>query len=191
MIIEFYLEKSDILLCYACPTAFHYHTWSYLWGIPGDNQRVSKVKFSTRLKLPKTDKNHKTREYFSTLDVCKPLGIDHKTYRSHEGKLLPAAQTTPNTGFRIFTEKQITQLKELWIKKIEYLHKKRHYHYHKTGNLYSLSEACRFIGIIQVTFRKYEGKLLPFARRDNSGRRIFTKQEIEQIKEIWKNHKNK
>jgi len=44
--------------------------------------------------------------------------------------------------------------------------------------------------ISQVTFKKYEGKLFPLARRDN-GRRIFAKHEIEQIKEIWENHKKK
>lgn len=164
---------------------------SYLWRIPGDNQRVSKVKFSTSLRLPQTNKNHKTGNYFSTLDVCQVLGINHKTYRRHEGKLFPQAQRDPNTGFRIFTEKQIIELKALWNKKTEYLHKKRHYHYHKTGDFYSLSEACKIIGISTVTFRKHEGTPFPLVRRDKNGRRLFTKENIEQIKEVWENHTGK
>jgi ACT domain-containing protein len=81
-------------------------------------------------------------------------------------------------------------LKILWNKRAEYLSSKRHYHYHKTQNFYSLLEACKIIGISRKTFVKYEGQLFPVIWRDNkAGRRLFTQRDIEQIKQAWENHK--
>jgi len=96
-----------------------------------------------------------------------------------------------NTGFRVFTEKQIRQLKALWSKKTEYFKKNRHYRYHNTGSFYSLFEACKVIGISTATFKKYEGQLFPLTRRDELGRRLFTEKDIEEIKEVWENHKKR
>jgi DNA-binding transcriptional MerR regulator len=77
----------------------------------------------------------------------------------------------------------------MWSKGQEIRRKEKHYHYHKTGSFYSLSEACKAIGISRVTFRRYEGKLFPHIMRDEAGRRLFSREDIEQIKEIWENHK--
>ena len=157
---------------------------------PRNDENISKVKFTTSITLPKTDKNHKTGNYFSTFDVCEALGIDYKTYQRHEGKLFPLAQKDPRNGFRIFTQKEVNQLKTLWNKRQEYLSKQRHYHYHKTKNFYSLLEVCRIVGISRKTFQKYEGKLFPMAWRDDRmKRRLFTDKDVRQIREAWEKHK--
>lgn len=93
------------------------------------------------------------------------------------------------SGYRIFTQQEINQLKDIWGRREEIFMKERHYHYHKTGRHHSLSEAYKVVGISRVTYRKYEGKLFPLARRDEAGRRIFTKKAIEEIKELWENHR--
>jgi DNA-binding transcriptional MerR regulator len=51
--------------------------------------------------------------YNSTLEVCKILGIDHKTYCEKEGKLFPVAKRQPN-GFRIFTEDDVDVIRRAW-----------------------------------------------------------------------------
>lgn len=87
---------------------------------------------------------------------------------------------------------QVKKLRVLWGKRAECLSKKRHYHYHKTRNFYSLFEACRLIGISQVTFKKHEGILFPSIWRDEkAGRRLSTEKDIAQIKEIWEKHKKR
>ena len=53
-------------------------------------------------------------------DVCKILGIDHKTYRHREGKFFPIAKRDPRNGFRMFSEEDIKELKGVWRK-----HRKR------------------------------------------------------------------
>ncbi len=55
----------------------------------------------------------------------------------------------------------------------------------KIKNRFSVIEACKEIGISTTTYKRYEGKIFPLAKRSKRGRRIFKKEEIEQIKEIW------
>jgi len=57
-----------------------------------------------------------TRDYYSTYDVCRILGIDHKTYRRYEGKLFPIAKRDPKNGFRMFSDEDVEKLKKLWRK---------------------------------------------------------------------------
>ena len=49
--------------------------------------------------------------------MCKNLGIDHKTYRHHEGKLFPIAERNPRNGFRMFSEEDVKELKRIWKKR--------------------------------------------------------------------------
>ncbi|RJP65941.1 MAG: MerR family transcriptional regulator [Candidatus Abyssobacteria bacterium SURF_17] len=58
-----------------------------------------------------------TRNYYSTYDVCKILGIDHKTYRRYEGKLFPMARRNSRNGFRMFSEEDVKDLKKIWNKR--------------------------------------------------------------------------
>ena len=95
----------------------------------------------------------------------------------------------PTKSFSDSILQEINRLKNIWDGKEEILRNERHYHYHKTRSFYSLPEACKAIQISRVTFRKYEGKLFPHVIRDEAGRRLFTREDIEQIKEIWENHK--
>ncbi|MBW2040273.1 MAG: MerR family transcriptional regulator [Deltaproteobacteria bacterium] len=157
---------------------------------PKHIESLPKLCFSTTTIISKSNRNRKTANYLSLLEVCKILGIDRKTYRRHEGTLFPIAQKDPTTGFRIFTKHQANQLEALWSKRAEFFSKNRHYHYHKTKNFYSLFEACKLIGISRKTFRKYEGVLFPVIWRDNKGgRRLFTEKDIEQIRKTWEDHK--
>lgn len=77
----------------------------------------------------------------------------------------------------------------MWDNRKEYYEKNRHYRYHKTGDFYSLTEVCKALGVSVVTYRNYEGKLFPLVQRDEAGRRLFTQEDIEQIKGIWKEYR--
>jgi hypothetical protein len=146
--------------------------------------------FTVTAEIPQSNKDRKTAKYLSSLEICKIIGIDQKTYRRHEGGLFPIARRNPDNGFRIFTKQEANQLKSLWESRAEYFSRNRHYRYHKTRNFFSLAEACQAIGISRKTFRKYEGVLFPVIWRDNkAGRRLFTEKDIEQIRKAWENYK--
>jgi DNA-binding transcriptional MerR regulator len=152
---------------------------------------LPQLRFSVTTEIIKSNRDRKTGNYLSTFDLCKTLGIDYKTYQRHEGTLFPLARRDPRNGFRIFTKQELNQLKILWNKRAEYLSSKRHYHYHKTQNFYSLLEVCRIVRISRKTFQKYEGKLFPMAWRDDKmKRRLFTDKDVRQIKEAWEKHKS-
>ena len=58
-----------------------------------------------------------SRDYYSTYDVCRILGIDHKTYRHHEGKLFPVAKRNQRNGFRMFSDEDVKELKKILNKR--------------------------------------------------------------------------
>lgn len=173
--------------------SFHHLGGYGLRGEPGNNENVTQVFFpnspeslericfTVTVQIPPSNSQRKTAKYLSSFEICKIIGIDHKTYRRHEGGLFPVAQRNPTNGFRIFTKQEANQLRKLWDNRAEYFSRNRHYRYHKTRNFYSLAEACKQIGISQKTFRQHEGSLFPVIWRDNkAGRRLFTEKDIEQ-----------
>jgi len=52
-------------------------------------------KFTRKVILPKYYKQRKNGIYRSTFNICKALGIEHKTSRSYEGMLFPKAVGYP------------------------------------------------------------------------------------------------
>jgi DNA-binding transcriptional MerR regulator len=148
------------------------------------------IRFTVTVFIPQPNRHRKTAKYLLSFEVCQIIGIDHKTYRKHEGGLFPVARRNLTNGFRIFTKQEAQRLKTLWENRAEYFSRNRHYRYHKTRNFFSLAEACQQIGISSKTFRKYEGILFPVIWRDNkAGRRLFTEKDIDQIKQAWEKHK--
>ena len=129
-------------------------------------------------------RSKKIGEFLLICDVCKAIGIDHKTYRRYEGDLFPVAKRLPN-GYRIFTEEDLEKLKLLWEKRKE----RRTYYFHKTGDYYSTSEVGKILNINPGTYIYHEGKLFQKAKRNERGFRIFTKEDIEEIKRLWKEKK--
>jgi predicted site-specific integrase-resolvase len=63
---------------------------------------------------------HKTKNFYSFAEACKLIGISKKTFKKYEGGLFSMIWRDDKAGRRLFTGKDIEQIRKTWEE-----HKKR------------------------------------------------------------------